>query len=121
MNKEKFNEQIALNWLNAFNEHDLNKLLDLYANAAIHYSPKLKLKQPETEGWVMGKQALGKWWGEAFERIPTLHYQLQNLIVNDDQILMEYLRTAAGDPDMMVAEILEIENNLIVKSRVYHG
>ncbi len=121
MKQTEHNKQIALAWISAFNEHDLKKLLDLYAEAAIHYSPKLKLKQPETEGWIMGKPALEKWWGKAFEIIPTLHYQLQNLIVNDDQILMEYLRTAAGDPDMMVAEILEIENNLIVKSRVYHG
>ncbi len=121
MDKGELNKQIALNWINAFNEHDLKKLLTLYADAAIHFSPKLKLKQPETEGWIMGKPSLEKWWGDAFERIPTLHYELKDLIVQNDQVLMEYLRTAAGDPEMMVAEILEIENNLIVKSRVYHG
>lgn len=121
MSIEERNKQIALNWISAFNEHDLKKLLALYSDAAIHFSPKLKIRQPETEGWIMGKPALEKWWGDAFDRIPTLHYQLENLIINDDQILMEYLRKAAGDPDMMVAEILEIENNLIVKSRVYHG
>ncbi len=121
MKQSEHNKQIALNWISAFNEHDLKKLLDLYSDNAIHFSPKLKIRHPETEGWVMGKPALENWWSEAFERIPTLHYQLENLIINDDQILMEYLRTAAGDPDMMVAEILEIENNQIVKSRVYHG
>ena len=121
MSIEEHNKQIALNWISAFNEHDMKKLLALYSDAAIHFSPKLKIRQPETEGWIMGKPALEKWWGDAFDRIPTLHYQLENLIINDDQILMEYLRKAAGDPDMMVAEILEIENNLIVKSRVYHG
>jgi hypothetical protein len=34
---------------------------------------------------------------------------------------MEYTRKADGDPDMLVAEVLEIAGGLIVASRVYHG
>lgn len=115
------NKQIAIKWIKAFNDHDLEKLLMLYSKDAIHFSPKLKIKHPETEGWIMGKAALGKWWSEAFHRLPSLHYQLENLIISDEQILMEYLRKTDGEPDMMIAEILEISNNKIVKSRVYHS
>ena len=35
------NKQIANKWFEAFNEHDLEKLLSLYDNNAQHYSPKL--------------------------------------------------------------------------------
>lgn len=121
MNKKALNEQIALNWINAFNEHDLEKLLALYAEDAVHFSPKLKIREPETNGQITGKSALRSWWAGAFERIPSLHYKLENLVINDAQILMEYMRKAAGEPDMMIAEILEITDNLIVRSRVYHG
>ncbi len=121
MNQTAFNKQIALSWINAFNEHDLEKLLALYAEDAVHFSPKLKIREPETNGQITGKPALRSWWTGAFERIPSLHYKLENLVINDEQILMEYLRKAAGEPDMMIAEILEINDNLIIRSRVYHG
>jgi hypothetical protein len=121
MNNIEFNKQIALTWIDAFNKHDLDALLSLYAEDAIHFSPKLKERQPHTNGWVSGKQAMHIWWHDAFTRLPGLQYDLQNLIVDDTQVLMEYVRKVPGDPDMMVAEILEINKGLIVKSRVYHG
>jgi hypothetical protein len=114
------NNAIAQKWINAFNVHDLEKLLALYAEDAAHYSPKLKIKQPATNGWIKGKQALKVWWKDAFNRIPSLQYELKNIIVNDKQLLMEYLRRADKEPEMMVAEILEIKGGLIVGPRVYH-
>ncbi len=121
MNQVESNKNIALKWIDAFNEHNLEKLLSLYADDAVHFSPKLKIRQPETEGWVSGKAAMRSWWKDAFERLPTLKYRLANLIINDEQLLMEYERSVEGEPPMMVAEILEIRNESIIRSRVYHG
>jgi len=121
MDNTAFNRQVALNWIEAFNSYQLKNLLDLYATDAVHFSPKLKIRQPETNGWISGKPALEAWWADAFERLPTLQYQLTNLIADKNQVLMEYMRKVAGEPDMMVAEILEISNGLINRSRVYHG
>ncbi|MEO5942296.1 MAG: nuclear transport factor 2 family protein [Ferruginibacter sp.] len=115
------NNAIAEKWINAFNVHDLKKLLLLYAEDATHYSPKLKIKQPHTNGWIKGKTALKDWWADAFNCIPSLQYKLKNIIVDDKQLLMEYMRKADNEPEMMVAEILEIQDGLIVGSRVYHG
>ncbi len=121
MDNKAFNKQIALDWIDAFNKHDLGQLLNLYAQDALHFSPKLKIRKPETKGWISGKTALRIWWNDAFERLPSLQYKLQNLIIDDTQLLMEYQRVVEGEEDMMVAEILEIKDGLIVKSRVYHG
>ena len=112
---------IALDWIEAFNMHDLRKLLSLYAEDAIHFSPKLKIREPHTNGRITGRPSLAAWWADAFKRLPLLKYELQNLIINEQQILMEYLRKSPGEDDLMIAEILEIENGLIIKSRVYHG
>jgi hypothetical protein len=120
MNKQLTNEQIALQWFAAFNEHNLEKLLALYDDNAKHYSPKLKIRQPETEGWIVGKDALRTWWQDAFERLPTLHYNLNKLTANNERVFMEYTRQVEGVEDMLVAEVLEIEER-IVCSRVYHG
>ena len=120
MNEEKINEQIAQQWFAAFNEHDLEKLLALYDDNAKHYSPKLKIRQPETDGWIIGKAALRTWWADAFKRLPTLHYELNKLTANNERVFMEYTRQVDGEEDMLVAEVLEIEER-IVESRVYHG
>lgn len=114
-------KNIAWEWIKAFNDHDLEKLLSLYAEDAVHFSPKLKLREPQTNGKIKGKTALRKWWQDAFERLPTLHYELKNLVADEAQVVMEYLRQVEAETDMMVAEILEIENMLIIRSRVYHG
>jgi ketosteroid isomerase-like protein len=112
---------IAHRWFDAFNRHDLEQLLSLYDDNAIHYSPKLKIRQPETQGYIRGKQALRLWWQDAFERLPQLHYLVTTLTANDERIFMEYTRQVPGEPDMLVAEVLEITNGLITASRVYHG
>ena len=114
-------EQIAKKWFSAFNDHNLEALLSLYADDAQHYSPKLKKLEPETRGFINGKEGLGKWWGGAFDRLPTLTYHVRNLTFGTDRIFMEYLRKVHNEPDMLVAEVLELKHGLIVASRVYHG
>jgi len=114
-------EAVAVEWFAAFNAHDLERLLALYDDDARHFSPKLKIRKPETGGWVSGKSALRDWWADAFERLPSLHYGMTSLTANDGRVFMEYIRSVEGEEDMLVAEVLEIQNNKIIASRVYHG
>jgi hypothetical protein len=114
-------ESIALEWFKAFNTQDLEKLLSLYDNEAKHFSPKLKIRMPETKGLVTGKEELRGWWKDAFDRLPSLKYIITSLTANESRIFMEYIRKVKGEEDMLIAEVLEIQNGLIVASRVYHG
>ncbi len=120
MSAEK-NLSIAMLWLEAFNAHNLEKLVSLYEDEAVHFSPKLKLRHPETKGLVIGKDALRLWWKDAFDRLPTLNYKVTSLTSNADRVFMEYLRTVANEDHLMVAEVLEIKDGRIIASRVYHG
>lgn len=114
-------EAITHKWMNAFNTQQLSDLLALYDDAAEHYSPKLKVLQPETKGYIKGKAALGLWWSDAFRRLPHLNYELINTSYNSEQIFMEYIRHNPGEDDLRVAEVLVVRNGLIVASRVYHS
>lgn len=113
--------ELARTWFRAFNEHNLEALLALYHDNAQHYSPKLKIRLPETNGLVTGKAALRAWWQDAFDRLPTLHYNNTTLTADNERVFMEYIRQVDNEPDMLVAEVLEIKDGLIVASRVYHG
>jgi len=115
------NKSIALRWFAAFNAHDLEALLELYADDAEHYSPKLKERQPGTKGLISGKQALRSWWRDAFDRLPTLQYDVVKLTADEQQVFMEYIRHVQGEEDLRVGEVLEIREGSIVASRVYHG
>lgn len=115
------NRAIALAWFKAFNAHDLEELLALYHDDAEHYSPKLKLRQPETNGLIKGKPALRTWWGDSFGRLPTLHYEMISLLVNEERVFMEYRRHVEGEEDVQVGEVLEITADKIKASRVYHS
>ncbi len=112
---------IAQSWFDAFNQHNLEKLLALYADDAQHYSPKLKLRQPETKGLITGKDALRSWWRDSFERLPTLRYEPSRFIADDNSIFMEYTRYVDGEDSMTIGEVLEISGGLIVASRVFHS
>ena len=115
------NKQIALKWFEAFNEHNLEKLLSLYHDSAQHYSPKLKIRMPETQGLIRGKNALRAWWKDAFDRLPSLQYEVIKLTADEEQVFMEYIRHVEGEENLSVGEVLQIQNGLIIFSRVYHG
>lgn len=114
-------QSIAFKWFDAFNSHQLEQLLSLYDDEARHFSPKLKIRKPETNGFVEGKQALREWWQDAFERLPSLHYKVTSLTANGDRVFMEYIRNVDDEDDMLVAEVLDVKNGKIIASRVYHG
>lgn len=117
----EFNRQIALRWFGAFNTHNLEALLNLYHDDAQHYSPKLKQRRPKSQGLIKGKAALRDWWQDAFNRLPSLRYEMLALTADKGQVFMEYIRHVDGEEDLRVAELLVIENDKIIASRVYHG
>jgi hypothetical protein len=113
--------QIALKWFSAFNRHNLEDLLALYHAKASHYSPKLKERDPQTNGLIIGKDALRDWWSGAFQRLPSLQYEVVRLTPHEDRVFMEYIRHVKSEPDLYVGEMLEIKEDLIIMSRVYHS
>ncbi len=112
---------VGIRWMDAFNTRDLDALLDLYAEDAVHVSPKLRLAQPQSEGKIVGKPALRAWWADCFARMPKLHYQPVSFTGNDERVWMEYLRRLPGESDLLVAEVLELRRGKIYASRVFHG
>jgi ketosteroid isomerase-like protein len=113
--------ELARTWLDAFNARDLERLLALYADDAVHTSPKLRVQRPETQGEIRGKDALRAWWADAMSRLLELHYAGKHLSAGEDRVVMEYERQNPGEASYMVAETLVVSAGRIVSSHVYHG
>jgi hypothetical protein len=115
------NMVIAEQWLDAFNRHDVDSLVRLYAPGATHTSPKIRAAHPGGDGKLVGRAALKNWWLDSLKRFPELRYAPTVLTANGERVFMEYVRHAPGQADMPVAEVLDVSEGLIVASRVYHG
>jgi 8-oxo-dGTP diphosphatase len=114
-------QELARAWIAAFNARDLDGLLALYADDAVHFSPKLRARQPETGGLVKGKAALRAWWADSFERLPGLHYAARRVTAAGDRLFLEYDRSLPGEATLAVAELFVVRAGRIAESRVYHG
>jgi len=108
-------------WIDAFNAHDVERLIALYADDCTHTSPKIRALHPETGGKLVGKAALRTWWTDAIKRLPGLRYELVRLTANDERVVLEYVRHAPNEAPMPVAEAFDVRAGHIVASRVFHG
>lgn len=114
-------ERIGRAWMRAFNAHDIDALVALYAAHATHTSPKIRALHPETGGKLVGRDALHSWWTGSNARIPGLRYEATAFTADAQRVVVEYVRHADGQAPMPVAEVFEVEHGQIVASRVYHG
>jgi hypothetical protein len=115
------NLEIARAWMKAFNAHDVDALVALYADDATHTSPKLRALYPDSGGALRSKAALSKWWRDSNARLPNLRYEERALTANDERVFVEYTRHAPNEAPMPVAEVFDVQGGRIVASRVYHG
>ena len=111
----------VLNWVDAINTKDLEKLIACYHPEAVHVSPKLKALRPETEGKVQGHLALRSWYEEAMQRLPQLRYEVLRTTMEGTFVFLEYIRHNPGDAPMQVGELFEVVDDTIRSSRVYHS
>ncbi|MCU1277785.1 MAG: hypothetical protein JWM53_1331 [bacterium] len=112
---------IARAWLDAFNAHDVDALVALYADDATHSSPKIRALHPDTGGKLVGKPALAAWWRDANARLPGLRYEAVAIVADETRAIIEYLRHAPNQAPLPVAEAFDVRGGMIVASRVYHG
>jgi hypothetical protein len=111
---------VARRWLAAFNAGDVEALIELYAEDAVHESPKVRKAMPGSDGKLVGKAAMRAWWQQAFSRLPGMAYELTALTSDSSRAVIEYIRRAPGEQPLAVAEAFEVREGKIVHSIVYH-
>lgn len=111
---------MARRWLAAFNAGDVEALIELYSEDAIHESPKVRKAMPGSGGKLVGKAAMRDWWKRSFSRLPGLTYELTALTSDRSRAVIEYIRRAPDEEPLTVAEVFEVRDGKIVHSIVYH-
>lgn len=80
----------AVEWIEAWNSHDLPRILSHYTEDFEMSSPFVAKFTGEDAGVLRGKAAVGAYWRAALERIPDLRFELLNVFAGVDSVAIYY-------------------------------
>lgn len=104
--------EFAQEWCEAWNAHDVDRVLAHFDDDVIFTSPIAATLFPDSAGKVKGKAALRGYWEEALRRIPDLLFTVEHVFSGIDMIVIQY-RNHKG---VRVSEVLQFEG-----AKVIHG
>jgi ketosteroid isomerase-like protein len=106
--------QFAEEWINAWNAHDLDRILSHYTDDFIMESPVALKRLPETGGVVKGKSAVRAYWKSALDAFPNLFFELHDFFIGVNGITLYYTNRATGK---QTTEVLLLDG----EGKVYQG
>ena len=77
-------------WIAAWNSHDLERVLALYAEDSEMTSDKIPALGFDPSGTLRGKPKLRAYWGKALQLLPNLHFTLIDIYVSPDSLVVFY-------------------------------
>jgi ketosteroid isomerase-like protein len=77
-------------WIDAWNSHDLERILALYSDEAEMTSDKIPLLSLDPTGTLRGKDRLRQYWSKGLQLIPNLHFTLIDVYVSPDSLVVFY-------------------------------
>src|SRR5688572_16077718 len=89
---QQFAKSFADEWLQAWNNRDLEAIMSHYADSVVFSSPFILKAQINTIGTVHGKNDLKKYFERALEKNPELHFDLKHIMVGIKSIILIYIR-----------------------------
>lgn len=106
----------AKKWLEAWNAHDLDRILALYETDFEFSSPVLAKRQPESGGRLRGVEAARRYWSAAFAPGVNLRFEHIATLEGVDSLVIHYL----GLRGKLCAEYFELSANGKVRRSCAH-
>ncbi len=89
--------ELAHEWIEAWNEHDLEAILSLYAPGIVFQTPTIIDSLGIPDGRVEGLSDLREHFARGLRRLPDLHFTLEGIYTGVRSIAIAY-RWADGTP-----------------------
>jgi len=83
-------QAFAREWVDAWNSHDLNRIVSHYADDFQMTSPFIVKLLNEPSGTIKGKENVRAYWATALQRLPDLHFDLIEVLSSVDSITIYY-------------------------------
>ena len=107
-------EKFAASWAEAWNAHDLERVLSHFAEDVVFASPVAAQLIEGSHGVLRGKPALRDYWARGLRAIPDLHFTVLDVYVGVSAVVISY-RNQKG---ARVSEVLIFDGPLVVEG---HG
>ena len=82
--------QFAAEWIEAWNSHDLSRILEHYSDDIVFSSPLLASVGGVAGGSIKGREALGTYFSAALSKFPTLRFELHGVFRGTDAVTIVY-------------------------------
>ena len=89
-NDPAFCAALGKQWIDAWNSHDLERILALYSDDSEMTSDKIPLLGLDPTGTLRGKDRLRQYWSKGLQLIPNLHFTLIDVYVSPDSLVVFY-------------------------------
>jgi ketosteroid isomerase-like protein len=101
----------ADDWVTAWNDHDIEAVLDHFRDDVVFTSPVAARVVPESGGVVRGKAALRDYWTAALKTLPELHFEVVGVYRGESTLVINY-RNHRGQ---LVNEVLTFDRDGLVR------
>jgi hypothetical protein len=103
--QESFARQFAQEWVQAWNTHDLDRILSHYADDLVLISPVALKMLNSGDGAVRGKAALRDYFSRGLKAYPDIHFDLIEVLWGVETIVLYYRNNVRGNK---AAEVMQI-------------
>jgi ketosteroid isomerase-like protein len=108
---EEFARRFAAEWLQAWNDHDLEAILSHFSDGVVFSSPLAQRIVEGSNGVIRGIDDLRRYWSEGLRRNPELHFEVEGLYVGVNTLVIQYRNHSGG----LVNEVLTFDGPLVVE------
>lgn len=85
-----FAQDFAVEWVKAWNDHDLDAILSHYAEDVVFHSPRIRVVTGRDVDSVFGKKELRAYWSRALEQSRDLYFEIDQVLVGSDALTILY-------------------------------
>jgi len=86
----EFAKQFSDTWAQAWNAHDLDKILSHYTEDFVMESPLAAMRLPETNGCVIGKENVRRYWSQGLKLNPRLEFEILDVLCGVGYVTIYY-------------------------------
>jgi ketosteroid isomerase-like protein len=109
-------QEFAEEWYEAWNTHDLDRILSHYRDDVTLRSPLAAVITGREEGIVVGRDALASYFSRGLEAYPDLRFEPLALFVGVGSVVLHY-RSTRG---LLTAEVMGLDRDLRVMTVMAH-
>ena len=106
-------QQFATNWIDAWNAHDLERVISHYDENVEYYSVFLTKLTNNKQGVLYGKENVKEYFAKGLQAYPALHFKLERVFLGVASVMLQYHSVN----HLLAAEVFELNGKGLV-SRV---